>query len=53
MKGKIRIRKAEDAGVYAVKTMKFITEEQAAEIFAKKERAAWQKRQKRKKEAQS
>ena len=39
MKGKIRVRKTEEDRVYAVKTMKFITEEDAADIFKKKERA--------------
>ena len=51
IKGKIRIRKADDDGVYAVKTMKFISEEEAAEIFQKKERAREIRRMKRHKEA--
>ena len=38
-------------GVYAVKTMKFISEEEAAEIFQKKERAREIRRMKRHKEA--
>ncbi len=39
MKGKIRIRKTEDDRVYAVKTLKFISEEEAKEIRAKRDKA--------------
>lgn len=39
MKGKIRVRKAEKEGVYAVKTLKFIPEEEALAIRRKKEAA--------------
>lgn len=39
MKGKIRVRKAENEGVYAVKTLKFISEEEALAIQRKKEAA--------------
>lgn len=38
MKGKIRVRKTENGGVYAVKTLKFISEEEAEEILRKKEK---------------
>lgn len=51
MKGKIRVKKAENEQVYAVKTMKFITEDEAAEIFMKKERAREARRIKRHREA--
>lgn len=39
MKGKIRIKKAEDDMVFAIKTTKFVSEEEAAQIQMKKERA--------------
>ena len=51
MKGKIRVRKTEDDRVYAVKTMKFITEEDAADIFNKKERARELRRLRKHKES--
>lgn len=51
MKGKIRVRKTEDDRVYAVKTMKFITEEDAADIFKKKERARELRRLRKHKES--
>ncbi len=47
MKGKIRIRKAENDMVYAVKTTKFVSEEGAAAIQAKKERVRELRRQHR------
>lgn len=37
LKGKIRVRKAEEGGLYIVKTTKFISEKQVAEILEKKE----------------
>lgn len=49
MKGKIRVRKAENDRVYAVKTLKFISEEEAEGIFKRKERSAEMKRMKHKK----
>lgn len=39
MKGKIRVRRCEGEGVYAVKTTKFISEEEAQALFTRKERA--------------
>ncbi len=39
MKGKIRVRKAENEGVYAVKTLKFISEEEADVIRSRKEKS--------------
>lgn len=39
MKGKIRVRRSEDDGVYAVKTTKFISAEEAEALFKRKERA--------------
>ena len=39
MKGKIRIRKAEGGGIYVVKTLKLITEEEAEKLRQKQERA--------------
>lgn len=47
MKGKIRIRKAENDMVYAVKTTKFVSEEGAAAIQLKKERVRELRRQHR------
>lgn len=49
MKGKIRIRRAEDDGVYAVKTTKFISEEEADELFRRRDAAKGQKGLNRKK----
>ena len=49
MKGKIRIRRTEDDGVYAVKTTKFISEEDAAELFHRRDAAKGQKKMKGKK----
>jgi len=49
MKGKIRVRKAENEGVYAVKTLKFISEEDALDIRRKKEKAEELKKMKLKK----
>ena len=46
MKGKIRIRRTEDDGVYAVKTTKFITEEDAAELFRRRDAAKGQGKKK-------
>ncbi len=48
MKGKIRIKKAEDDMVFAVKTTKFITEKEAAQIQMKKERARELRHERRK-----
>lgn len=47
MKSKIRIKKSEN-GIYVVKTSKFITQEQCAEIMEKREEAKKHHRQKRK-----
>ena len=44
MKGKIRIRRTEDDGVYAVKTTKFISEEDAQELFRRRDAARGQKK---------
>ena len=49
MKGKIRIRRTEDDGVYAVKTTKFIPEEEADELFRRRDAARGQKKMKGKK----
>ena len=49
MKGKIRIRRAEEDGVYAVKTTKFITEEDAADLFRRRDAARGQGKRKGKK----
>lgn len=47
MKGKIRIRKAENDRVYVVKTLKFISEEDAGKIAGRQDRARELRRQKR------
>ncbi len=47
MKSKIRIRKAEDGGVYVVKTQKFVTEAEIEGIRDKQEKAKKQKKIKR------
>lgn len=47
MKSKIRIRKAENEQVYAVKTSKFIAEDDIKNIIAKQERAKQQRKEKR------
>lgn len=47
MKGKIRIRKAESDRVYVVKTLKFISEEDAGKIAGRQDRARELRRQKR------
>lgn len=47
MKGKIRIRKAERDRVYVVKTLKFISEEDAGKIAGRQDRARELRRQKR------
>lgn len=47
MKSKIRIRKAEDGGVYIVKTDKFITEADIAAIRDKQDKARQQRKVKR------
>ena len=44
MKGKIRIRKTEDEGVYAVKTTRFITQEDAQELFRRRDAAKGQRK---------
>lgn len=51
MKGKIRIKKAEDDMVFAIKTTKFVSEEEAAQIQMKKERAKEMRRIHRHKES--
>ena len=48
MKGKIRLKKAEQGGVFAVKTLKLISEEEAELIRRKKKEMEKKKRQKRK-----
>lgn len=50
MKGKIRIRKSENDKVYVVKTLKLISEEEAADIRKRKDHAAELRRQKRRQE---
>lgn len=50
MKGKIRIKKAEDDAVYAVKTTRFISEEEINGIQMKKEHARLLRREKRQRE---
>lgn len=47
MKSKIRIRKSEDDMVYVVKTEKFITEEEVANIRSKQEKSKQQRKEKR------
>lgn len=47
MKGKIRIRKVESDRVYVVKTLKFISEEDAGKIAGRQDRARELRRQKR------
>lgn len=51
MKGKIRVKKAENEMVYAVKTTKFITEKEVGQIQMKKERAREMRRERRHKES--
>lgn len=48
MKGKIRLKKTENGGVYVVKTQKFISEDEMEEILAKREHIREMRRQKRK-----
>lgn len=48
MKGKIRLKKAESGGVYVVKTQKFISEEEVADIIAKRDHIREQRKLKRK-----
>lgn len=50
MKGKIRIRKAEDDQLYAVKTAKFISEADVDVIWKKKEHVKQMRREKRSRE---
>ncbi|MBO5472779.1 MAG: exonuclease domain-containing protein [Lachnospiraceae bacterium] len=47
MKSKVRIRKAEGDMVYVVRTDKFITEEQAADIRERQEKSRQQRKEKR------
>lgn len=47
MKGKIRIRKAENDRIYVIKTLKFISEEEAGKIAGRQDRARELRRQKR------
>ncbi len=51
LKGKIRIRKSENDKVYVVKTTKFISEEEAAEITERRNHAKEMRKRKKKKEA--
>lgn len=53
MKGKIRIKKAENEMVYAVKTTKLISDKEVGQILMKKERAREMRRERRHKEEQS
>ncbi|MBD5544617.1 MAG: exonuclease domain-containing protein [Lachnospiraceae bacterium] len=48
MKGKIRIRKTEENMYYVVKTLKFITEEEKAEILSKREKVSLHRKKGRK-----
>ena len=48
LKGKIRIRKAENSGIYVIKTLKLIPEEEIEEIRFKQERARVSRQIKRK-----
>jgi DNA polymerase III epsilon subunit-like protein len=48
MKSKIRIRKAESDMVYVVKTDKFITEEEVADIRSRQEKSKQQRKEKKK-----
>lgn len=52
MKGKIRVKKAEDDRVYAVKTAKFITPQEAAMLQERKEHAKELRKEHRHKEKQ-
>ncbi|MBD5464850.1 MAG: exonuclease domain-containing protein [Lachnospiraceae bacterium] len=52
MKGKIRFRRTEEKTYYAVKTLKFITEEEKQEILLKKEKLRIRRREKRKMHSQ-
>ena len=47
MKGKIRIRKAEDDRVFAVKTTKIITEEEAKQLQGRREHTRQMRRERR------
>ena len=47
MKGKIRLKKTENGGIYVVKTQKFISEDEVAEIAEKKEHIREMRREKR------
>lgn len=49
MKGKIRIRKAEGESVYVVKTTKFITDEEAADITTRRDHARELRKKRRQK----
>ena len=49
MKGKIRIRKSEGESVYVVKTTKFITDEEAADIIARRDHARELRKKRRQK----
>lgn len=48
MKGKIRLKKTENGGVYVVKTQKFISEEAAMEISERRDHIREMRREKRK-----
>ena len=50
MKGKIRIRKAEGDSVYVVKTTKFITDEEAEDITARRDHARELRKKRRRKQ---
>ena len=48
MKGKLRIKKAEKGGVFAVKTLKLISEEEAESVREKKKEQEKKRRAKNK-----
>lgn len=47
MRGKIRIKKAEDGRLYGVKTMKLVDENAAQDVFRKKEEQREKRRENR------
>jgi len=52
LKGKIRVRKADDGGVYVVKTTRFVTDEEVEKVIAKREHAKEMRKRHRSKEEQ-
>ena len=51
MKGKLRLKKAEKGGVFAVKTLKLISEAEAEEVRLKRKELEKKKRTKARREA--